>query len=134
MENDESLVIIPPVEAVDFHYASVVMEKHFSPGTDKSFDLAQKEISKYCDDKFNVSADAQTDKGEAARDLSSALTARILCWAEFIRRNSILLQRRELMREGFAHNVLTEVAASVPLEIGKGFVPEDVIAEADRRL
>ncbi len=127
-------VTIPPVAPADFHYGSEIMEKVFSAQGSQQFKDAQAAISDYCNSRFADCGSAD-EREQKSRELSDALTTRLLYWAKFARRNFGLLQNRGLIVGNKQSNALTIAAAYVPLNIDKdGFDPEEFLAEVDRRL
>ena len=149
---------IPPVETSEFHHAIELMSESFAKGctasagqkfgaidvdgkrvafelNDSPFLRGIQTITDYCDNKYQVTDkhpdDEQTIK---AHQLFSGLSGRVFCWFKFLRENIDLLRSRELAHEDSYHEVLEDVAAYLPLHSSKGYDPEEVIAEADRRL
>lgn len=127
---------IQPVEPSDFQNASALMEQAFARRSNQ-FEHAKAEISKYCDAKFNVrgkGTSANVNVATAAI-LSETLMLRLLSWAKFMRQYWALLVNRGLVRGRSVHRMVEDVAAYASLEDPvKGFDPENMLAEVDRRL
>jgi len=129
-------LLIQSVEPADFQHGCEIMEKTFSSSGSREFQHAQAAIAEYCQSKFAVGhPDSAEQRAQKSRELLDALTARLLYWVKFMRRNFGLLQNRGLIIGNKQHNILTEAAAYVPLDVDRdGFDPEELLAEVDRRL
>lgn len=129
------MLTIQPVAEADFQYANQLMSEVFSTSSNQ-WERAQVLIKGYCDAKFNVGGnDSPAEIVQDSCQLFDALTARILYWAKFMRKNWGLLQNRGLINGNTIKVALEGVAAYATLDVDKdGFDPEELLAEVDRRL
>lgn len=149
---------IPPVETEDFQHAMSLVRSALEGNADLPpvnsvglLDLDGKRlavqfmdvplnrailaIADYCDAKFNVTErDPDDERVIKAHELYCGITGRLFCWSEFVGKNLQLLKDRDLVVENTYHRILEDVAAYLPLHSSRGYDPEDVIAEVDRRL